>query len=144
MLKIVDLDRMELEAMASATDMTLIHPGQVVNFQVDGFPDRQFAGRIVRINPVARSGSRRVPVYVQVDNREGLLRAGVFAKGVVRDDRAQHGLAVPMSALQASGQGWRVHTVINSHLEARRVRVAMRGCLDEVQPDGQPDGQPDS
>ena len=126
LLKIVDLDRMELEAMASATDMTLIHPGQVVNFQVDGFPDRQFAGRIVRINPVARSGSRRVPVYVQVDNREGLLRAGVFAKGVVHDDRAQHGLAVPMSALQASGQGWRVHTVINSHLEARQVRVAMR------------------
>ncbi|HEX5359836.1 MAG TPA: efflux RND transporter periplasmic adaptor subunit, partial [Fluviicoccus sp.] len=84
MLKIVDLGLMELEAMVADADMTAIRTGQVVNFQVDGFPGKTFAGRVARINPVARAGSRRVPVYVQVNNQDGLLRAGVFAKGVVR------------------------------------------------------------
>ncbi|RZU35400.1 nodulation-related efflux transporter subunit NolF [Fluviicoccus keumensis] len=126
MLKVVDLGLMELEAMVPDADMTAIHTGQVVNFEVDGFPGKTFAGRIVRINPVARTGSRRVPVYVQVNNQDGLLRAGVFAKGLVRDDRAMQGLAVPVSSLQAVGAGWRVHAVANSHLEARNVKIAMR------------------
>jgi membrane fusion protein (multidrug efflux system) len=126
MLKIVDLGLMELEAMVADADMTAIRTGQVVNFQVDGFPGKTFAGRVARINPVARAGSRRVPVYVQVNNQDGLLRAGVFAKGVVRDDNARQGLAVPVTALQAVGSGWRVHAVKDSHLEARAVQVAMR------------------
>lgn len=126
LLKIVDLRLMELEAMVPEADMTTIKPGQIVSFQVDGFPGRNFAGRIARINPVARTGSRRIPVYVQVNNQDGLLRAGVFAKGLVRDELARQGLAVPVSALQADGQSWRVHTVVDSHLQAQPVQVAMR------------------
>jgi len=126
LLKIVDLRLMELEAMVPETDMTTIKPGQIVSFQVDGFPGKNFAGRIARINPVARTGSRRIPVYVQVNNQDGLLRAGVFAKGLVRDELAKQGLAVPVSALQADGQAWRVHTVVDSHLQAQAVKVAMR------------------
>ena len=126
LLKIVDLGLMELEAMVPEADMTTIKPGQIVSFQVDGFPGKNFAGRIARINPVARTGSRRIPVYVQVNNQDGLLRAGVFAKGLVRDELARQGLAVPVSALQADGQAWRVHTVVDSHLQAQAVQVAMR------------------
>ncbi len=126
LLKVVDLGLMELEAMVPEADMTTIKPGQIVSFQVDGFPGKNFAGRIARINPVARSGSRRIPVYVQVNNQDGLLRAGVFAKGLVRDELARQGLAVPVSALQADGQAWRVHTVVDSHLQAQAVQVAMR------------------
>lgn len=126
LLKIVDLRLMELEAMVPEADMTTIKPGQIVSFQVDGFPGKNFAGRIARINPVARTGSRRIPVYVQVNNQDGLLRAGVFAKGLVRDELARQGLAVPVSALQADGQSWRVHTVVDSHLQAQPVQVAMR------------------
>ena len=126
LLKIVDLGLMELEAMVPEADMTTIKPGQIVSFQVDGFPGKNFAGRIARINPVARTGSRRIPVYVQVNNQDGLLRAGVFAKGLVRDELARQGLAVPVSTLQADGQAWRVHTVVDSHLQAQAVQVAMR------------------
>jgi membrane fusion protein (multidrug efflux system) len=57
-------------------------------------------GRITRINPVAKAGSRRVDVYAIVNNQKGLLRGGLFAKGYVRDDNAQQGVAVPFSSLQ--------------------------------------------
>lgn len=126
LLKIVNLELMELEAMIPDAAMNAVRVGQVVGFRVEGYPDRTFAGRIARINPTARAGSRRVPVYIQVNNADGLLRAGVFANGSVRDDRAQSGLAVPLTALQAAGQGWRVHAITNSHLEARPVTVALR------------------
>lgn len=126
LLKIVNLELMELEAMIPDADMTAVRVGQIVDFRVEGYPDRLFGGRIVRINPAARAGSRRVPVYVQVQNADGALRAGVFAKGSVRDENARQGLTVPLTALQADGNGWRVHAIINSHLEARAVQVSWR------------------
>ncbi len=127
LLRLVDLSVLELEAQVPATALAALKTGQVVSFSVDGYGDRQFAGRISRINPVAQAASRRIPVYVQVDNRDGLLRAGLFAKGTIRDDSAHSGLSVPATALQPDGQGgWRVHTLQDGHLQARPVTVALR------------------
>lgn len=126
LLKVVDLETIELEALAATSDMSLILPGQLVEFRVDGFPGRDFTGHIVRINPVARSGNRRVPVYVQVDNHQGLLLAGGFAKGAALDPHAASGLALPISALQRLGQGWQVFVVEHQQLLARPVQVTLR------------------
>ena len=127
LLKMVDLGQLELEAQVPATDMALIHTGQIVSFNVDGFGDRVFYGRVSRINPVAQATSRRIPVYVQVDNRDGQLRAGIFAKGAIRDDKAVAGLSIPASALQDNGHGgWQVHAVQDGHLQAKPVTIVMR------------------
>ena len=71
-----------------------------MNFRVEGFGEREFAGRIERINPAATAGSRSISVYAVIDNREGLLRGGMFAQGALTLSRVDNALAVPASAVR--------------------------------------------
>ena len=97
---IVDLSEMEIEAMISSNDIGRIAIGQNVEFRVPGLEGIQFLGRVVRINPTVRSGSRSIPVYVQVRNEDRNLRGGMFALGEVIVDRVDQIVAVPVAAIR--------------------------------------------
>lgn len=97
---IVDLSEMEIEAMISSNDIGRIAIGQNVEFRVPGLEGIQFFGRVVRINPSVRPGSRSIPVYVQVRNEDRNLRGGMFALGEVIVDRADQIVAVPVGAVR--------------------------------------------
>ncbi|HMX99762.1 MAG TPA: efflux RND transporter periplasmic adaptor subunit [Agitococcus sp.] len=126
LLKLVDLSQVELVAQVAATEVAAIKVGQVIYFTADGYADQTFAGRITRINPVAKAGSRRVDVYALVNNQKGLLRGGLFAKGYVRDDQAQQGVAVPFSAVQERQGQKVVHVIRDNRLVAQEVSVGRR------------------
>jgi RND family efflux transporter MFP subunit len=125
-LKIVDLSQVELVAQVAATEVTAIHVGQLVYFTADGYADKTFVGRITRINPVARSGSRRVDVYALVNNNLGLLRAGLFAKGDIRDENAVSGVSVPFSSVQDYQGKSQVHVIRDNRLAAQQVVLGRR------------------
>jgi len=87
-VSIVDLTRLQLEAAVPPAAIGQVKIGQAMNFRVEGFGEREFAGRIERINPAATAGSRSISVYAVIDNREGLLRGGMFAQGALKIGRA--------------------------------------------------------
>lgn len=126
LLKIVDLSQLELVAQVAATEVSSIQVGQVVHFSADGFDGKVFAGRISRINPVARNGSRRVDVYAVVDNSQSLLRAGLFAKGFVQDNHAVAGVAVPFSSVQERQGVNHVHVIRDNRLTLQAVKLGRR------------------
>ena len=97
---IVDLREMEIEAMISSNDIGRVAIGQNVEFRVPGLEGIQFLGRVVRINPTVRPGSRSIPVYVQVHNEDRSLRGGMFALGEVIIDRVDQIVAVPVAAVR--------------------------------------------
>lgn len=126
LLKIVDLSQLELVAQVAASEVSAIQVGQMVHFSADGFDNKLFAGRISRINPVARNGSRRVDVYAVVDNSQGLLRAGLFAKGTIQDSHAVAGVAVPFSAIQERAGKQHVHVIRDNRLVMQEVGLGRR------------------
>lgn len=85
---IVDLKQLTLDAQVPASDIPRVKAGQEVRFKVDGFGERAFAGKVLRINPAAEAGSRAMLVYIGVDNPDGVLRAGMFAKGMVTTEKS--------------------------------------------------------
>ena len=101
---IVDLKRLTLDAQVPASDIPRIKVGQEVQFRVDGFGERGFAGKVVRINPSTEAGSRAMLVYIDVDNRDGLLRAGMFAKGAVTTEKSAARPLLPLTAVR-KGEG---------------------------------------
>ncbi|MBP2302995.1 efflux RND transporter periplasmic adaptor subunit [Azospirillum picis] len=105
MFTIVDLSRVEVEATVPAEQVARLAVGQAVRLRVEGFGEREFAGRIARINPMARSGSRAIPVYVAVDNPDGSLRGGMFASGDALVAEAEGAFAVPPAAIRHDGDG---------------------------------------
>jgi membrane fusion protein (multidrug efflux system) len=101
---IVDLQHLTLDAQVPASDIPRIRVGQEVQFRVDGFGQQSFAGKVVRINPSTEAGSRAMLVYIGVDNPDGLLRAGMFAKGAVTTEKSEARALLPLTAVR-QGEG---------------------------------------
>ncbi|MFD1623637.1 efflux RND transporter periplasmic adaptor subunit [Azospirillum griseum] len=142
MFTIVDLSRVEVEATVPADEVARLRTDQPVNLRVEGFGDRRFPGRIARINPMAKAGSRAIPVYVSVDNADGSLRGGMFASGEVLVQEAERAVALPPVAVRADGQGDFV-LVIAADGRTERRAVTRRGLWargDLVQVDGLAEG----
>jgi membrane fusion protein (multidrug efflux system) len=123
---IVDLRQMTLEASVPASDIPRVQVGQEVRFKVDGFDARDFSGKVARINPTAETGSRAMLVYVSVDNHDGLLRGGMFAKGGITIEKSAVNPLVPLAALRRDGARDVVYQVEGGKVVARPVELGLR------------------
>jgi membrane fusion protein (multidrug efflux system) len=122
-ITIVDLTRLELEAPVPAALIGKVKIGQAVAFRVDGFGEKPFEGRIERINPATVSGSRSINVYAAIDNREGVLRSGMFAQGSASLERIERTLVIPASAVREEiGQNY-VYAIVDGKVAKRIVKV---------------------
>jgi len=53
--------------------------GQGISLQTSAYPDRNFAGTIVRISPSLNQTARTLTVEAEIQNVDGLLKPGQFA-----------------------------------------------------------------
>ena len=81
---VVDLGRMELQAMVPANDIPEIVIGMPVELSTEGFGERRFQGQVERINPMTEAGTRAILVFVRIPNPDAVLRGGMFATGRIR------------------------------------------------------------
>jgi len=123
---IVDLKHLTLDAQVPASDIPRIQVGQDVQFKVDGFDGRNFTGKVARINPATETGSRAMIVYVDVANPDGVLRAGMFAKGtIVTDKSAAHPL-LPLGAVRKDNGRDVVYRIDHGKVVAQPVKLGLR------------------
>lgn len=123
---IVNLAQLTLEAPVPSAEIPRIKIGQEVRFKVDGFGARDFTGKVARINPTTESGSRAMLVYIAVDNGDGALRGGMFAKGSIVTERSSIAPMVPLSALRTEKQGTVVYAVVDNKVVAQPVTLGLR------------------
>lgn len=134
-LALLDTSHVEVAAQMPAADVVRLKVGQAATVTLEGFGDREFAGRITRISPTAQAGSRSIPVYVAISDRHDALRGGLFATGTVTVAEKGHALAVPAIAVRKDDQGDYVLAVDNGTLLRKpvgAVRTWSRGELVEV------------
>jgi len=120
---LVDLGRMEIEAPAPAAEVPAIKVGQPATFRVDGFGERAFHGKVERINPVADANSRAITLYISVDNRDGLLKGGMFTKGQIVLDETRKSAVIPAAAVREESGQMYVFTIENGKIARRAVKV---------------------
>jgi HlyD family secretion protein len=102
LLKMADLNLVQVRTLVDETDVGKIQPGQQASITVDAFPNRTFAGTVLKIEPQAQTEQNVTvfPVLVRIDNREGLLRPGMNTEVEVHVGRREHVSAVPNAALR--------------------------------------------
>jgi membrane fusion protein (multidrug efflux system) len=105
---IVDLTTIELTAAAPVSAGALVKPGQSVAVSVEGIANRTFEGKVERVNPVAAAGTRTIPVYITLDNADGVLRGGMFAVGQITVAEQPDALALPSGAVREDAEGFYV------------------------------------
>lgn len=125
-LGIVNLRELTLEAQVPASDIPRVKVGQPVRFTVDGYGARDFAGKVARISPTTEAGSRSMIVYVSVDNPDGALRGGMFAKGEITTQQGAPHALVPLAALRKDGARDLVYQVVADKVVAQPVKLGLR------------------
>jgi RND family efflux transporter MFP subunit len=125
-MAIVNLNQLTLEAQVPASEIPRIRVGQEVQFRVDGFDQRNFAGKVARINPTTEAGSRAMLVYISVNNADGALRGGMFAKGQITTSKTAPRPLLPLAALRKDGSKDVVYRVDNGTITAQPVTLGVR------------------
>ncbi|HYD07918.1 MAG TPA: efflux RND transporter periplasmic adaptor subunit [Reyranella sp.] len=134
-LALLDTSHVEIAAQMPAADVVRMQVSQLATVTLEGFGDREFKGRVMRISPTAQAGSRSIPVYVEILDRDENLRGGLFGMGTINVKEKSHALAVPVSAVRKDSEGEFVLTVENGTLVRKPVGVVRtwsRGELAEV------------
>lgn len=77
--------------------------GQGISLQTSAYPDRNFAGTVVRIAPNVNTSARTLSVEAEVQNTDGLLKPGQFATVRVTQSKPEPAVVVPVRAIKTVG-----------------------------------------
>ncbi|HEY6219704.1 MAG TPA: efflux RND transporter periplasmic adaptor subunit [Gemmatimonadaceae bacterium] len=128
---IVNPSTMRLEASVPGEALSSVHLGSQVDFTVNGYGARRFAGRISSINPVADPATRQVRVIVTIPNQSGTLVGGLFAEGRVSAE-AHTSAVVPSGAVDERGVRPTVVRLKNGKIEPVEVAIGIRDAATET------------
>jgi multidrug efflux pump subunit AcrA (membrane-fusion protein) len=122
---IVDLKRLQVDAMVDEVDIGKVHPGQEAIFTVDAFPSREFKGKVVAIYPKAVLQENVVYYDVVVDileQYENILRPEMTASVTILLEAKTGALAIPGKAVRRE----RGKTVV--YVTTRGQQASTGGC----------------
>ncbi|MBA3844760.1 MAG: efflux RND transporter periplasmic adaptor subunit [Actinobacteria bacterium] len=80
-----------------------VRVGQTASAELAGFPGERFTGRVIAVLPTAQADSRTLTVRVELANRDGRLRPGMFAT-VHLGDAPRTALLIPSEAVIRTGK----------------------------------------
>jgi membrane fusion protein (multidrug efflux system) len=130
LFELVSLDRLEVVFAVTELDTALVHTGQKVQIQVGAFQDRVFEGTVTFVAPTIDPATRTLRVKAGVDNQEGLLRPGLFARVSLGVNRPENVLMVPEEALIQRAGGVSVYRLLEGD-RVERVSVMTGASANE-------------
>ena len=101
-LKMANLDTVQVSALVDETDVGKVRPGVPVTITVDAYPNRQFEGHVLKIEPQAQVSQNvtMFPVDVDILNPDHVLKPGMNTEVEIHTGQRQGVLAVPNAALR--------------------------------------------
>jgi len=104
LLQMADLTTVEVQALVDETDIGKVQPGMPVTITVDAYPNRQFTGTVLKIEPQSTTSQNvtMFPVLIYIPNPDGLLRPGMNGEVAIQIGQRQNVLAIPTAALRTT------------------------------------------
>ncbi len=96
---VADLSHVWVLCDVYENDLPRARVGESARIRLNAYPDRVFTGRIGNISPVLDPATRTAKLRVEIDNPDGIMRAGMFAVAELRTSSARSRLAVPATAI---------------------------------------------
>ena len=95
---------------------------------IDAFPDRHFSAKVSYLYPTLNASTRTTQVRLELPNRDGQLRPGMFAHVDIAIGGAQPRLTVPSSAVIDNGSRQVVLLALDEgRFKPQAVKLGLRG-----------------
>lgn len=124
-MTVADLSSVWAAASVAEKDIGRMFVGQQATVILDAYPERQFKAQVKYIGDLLDTDTRTIRVRVAIDNPQGQLRPGMFAR-VIFQGASRSTLLVPAAALLQEGLYTRVYVErAPFRYESRIVTVGM-------------------
>jgi RND family efflux transporter MFP subunit len=100
--------------------------GQTAEVALEAFPERKFNGRVWRISPTVEPSKRTFIVEALIDNPEGVLKPGSFARARIKTNKVDTIRLVPALAVNYVFGTNKVYVVRDGTVETRDVKLGDR------------------
>lgn len=126
--RIVVVDRLKVRLDVPEREVMRVAMGAAVSFRVLGIPEREFVGRVIFLSAAADAASNCFPAELEVDNRDGALKAGMIVEATLVRGQKENALVIPFAAV-LPWKGEHVVFVVQANRAVRRtVRIeSLRG-----------------
>lgn len=126
LLRMANLDTVQVRTLVDETDIGKIRPGMDVTITVDAFPNRPFRGNVLKIEPQAsvQQNVTMFPVLIRIANENTLLKPGMNAEVEIHVGARQQVLAIPNAALRTQRDVASAAAVLGLDPEKVRQQVA--------------------
>jgi len=99
LIDLVAMDRLKVQAPASAADVPYLKVGVPVVVRVDVFPGETFAGQVVQMGAELDPSTRTLEVVAEIENQDLKLRPGLFGRMELERRVLSDALLVPLTAV---------------------------------------------
>ena len=126
LVKVIDPRSMRFEGLVSADRMHEMKTGQTVAFRVNGYPQKDFIGTVLRIDAAANATTRQVEVIVAFADAAAAPKvSGLFAEGRIETGGTQ-ALMLAEASVVRSGEATQVWRVQGSTVAKVAVKLGER------------------
>ena len=98
--RLANIDEVFVALDVPAKDLLEIQVGQDVELEIYSRVGHSFTGKVYDISTALNSGTRTYTVNIRVENKEHMLRPGMFAKAQIITHEKQDALSIPRNIIQ--------------------------------------------
>ena len=120
---VVRMDRLRVFITMNELDATGITVGMDAHVEVDAVPGRSFPGKVMRVAPSFDPLTRTLDAEVQLDNKAGDLRAGMYGRGTIVRTVHPKAPVISVNAVQVTSRERYVFVVHDTKVERRVVKT---------------------
>jgi membrane fusion protein (multidrug efflux system) len=126
LVNLEDIDPIKVDFPVPERALSAVEVGQPIEVTVTAWPDRTFEGEVYAIDPRIDPQGRSIAIRATIDNKEGLLRPGLFAAVRLITARRDQALLVPEQAIFAQQGKPYVYKVVDGVARLTEVTLGAR------------------
>jgi len=143
LMRMADLNEVQVRTLVDETDIGQIKPGMLASIHVGAYPDRDFNGTVLKIEPqaVVEQGVTMFAVLTRIRNDDDLLRPGMNADVEMVVGNRESVLAIANGAIKTPEEARQLLNALGMDPALLEARVEPEGGRRGPRGDGEPGEQ---
>ncbi len=138
---LMDFSRVRVEVFVPEPEAPLLKAGLAALVQIDELPGTSFAGQVTRIGWSLDESTKTMPVEIELENPDRVLRPGMFATAKISVAHKPDAPLLPVEALVVEKAKTSVFLLVDGHARKTPVKIGFEDgksfeVLDGVPTDG--------
>lgn len=133
LMRMADLNEVQVRTLVDETDIGSIAPGLGASIRVEAYPDQEFRGQVLKVEPqaVVEQNVTLFAVLTRIRNEQDLLKPGMNADVEVLIGVRDDVLSLPNAAIRTPDEARQLVTALGMDPDLLEARVPAEGDADE-------------